>query len=72
MKQSHPILAEKLRISRPGELLEPFCIGDWWIVARLERYAAARFDDSTAKSITKELFKSEWRRRLSVKCKSSV
>ena len=56
MKQSHPILAEKLRISRPGELLEPFCIGDWWIVARLERYAAARFDDSTAKSITKELF----------------
>ena len=37
MTQAHPVLVEKLRVSRPGVLLEPFRIADWWLVVRLER-----------------------------------
>ena len=28
----------KLLTSRPGHLNEPFNIGEWWLIARLERY----------------------------------
>ena len=57
--QAHPILADRLRTSRPGQLLEPFCIDDWWLVVKLERYEPARFDEGTALKMAKELFE-EW------------
>ena len=56
MRQSHPALSERLRTS---QLLEPFNIEQWWLVARLERYEAARFDEETAQQMTMELFQ-EW------------
>ena len=56
MNQAHPVLSEKLRTSRPGELNEPFNIGEWWLIARLERYEPARFDESTMQAITREMF----------------
>ena len=59
MRQSHPALSERLRTSQPGQLLEPFNIEQWWLVARLERYEAARFDEATAQQMTMELFQ-EW------------
>ena len=59
MRQSHPALTERLRTSRPHELLEPFNINEWWLVARLERYQPAKFEEATALAITKELFY-EW------------
>ena len=59
MKQAHPILCEKLRTSRPGELLEPFPIENWWLVVRLERFEAARFGESTAQAMAQEIFQ-EW------------
>ena len=34
-------------------------IDQWWLVARLERYEAARFDEETAQQMTMELFQ-EW------------
>ena len=34
-------------------------IEQWWLVARLERYEAARFDATTAEQMTTELFE-EW------------
>ena len=59
MRQAHPALSERLRTSQPGQLLEPFQIDQWWLVARLERYEAARFDEATSEQMTTELFQ-EW------------
>ena len=56
MNQAHPTLSEKLRTSRPGQLNEPFSIGKWWLVARLERYEPARFDELTMQAMTREMF----------------
>ena len=59
IKQSHPILSERLRTAQAGELLEPFNVEEWWVIVRLERYEPARFVDATAEIMAKELF-NEW------------
>ena len=59
MNQAHPTLCEKLRTSRPGQLNEPFNIGEWWLVARLERYEPARFDNTTMQAMTQEIFQEQ-------------
>ena len=59
LTQAHPALAERLRTSRAGQLLEPFQIGEWWLVARLERYQPARFNEEIAMQMAQELFQ-EW------------
>jgi parvulin-like peptidyl-prolyl isomerase len=56
MTQAHPALAERLRVSSPGVLLQPFQIAEWWLVARLESYAPASFDDAMAEQMASELF----------------
>ena len=53
---AHPHLAERLRTSSPGKLLEPFRIESWWLVARLESYTPASFDNATARQMSRELF----------------
>ena len=59
LAQAHPSLSEKLRTSKPGQLLEPFALENWWLVTRLERYEPARFDDKTQDQMAQELFQ-EW------------
>ena len=59
LNQAHPALAERLRTSSPGELLAPFQIQEWWLVARLESYTPARFDEAIAEQMAAELFE-EW------------
>jgi len=59
MNQAHGELAERLRTSQPGQLLEPFKLLQFWVVTRLERYEAARFDQETGDVMAVELFK-EW------------
>ena len=59
LNQAHPILAERLRTSQPGQLQEPFSIDEWWLVLRLERYEPARLEESTRQTMTTELFQ-EW------------
>ncbi len=59
LTQAHPALAEKLRTNPAGKLIEPFPIGEWWLVTRLERYEPARFDASIAHQMALELFQ-EW------------
>ena len=58
MTNAHPQLAERLRTSKQGELLEPFRIGDWWLVTRLENYTPAIFDEDMALQMSHELFES--------------
>ena len=59
LTQSHPILSEKLRASKPGQLLEPFRIDQWWLIARLEKFSPATFDEKMADQMSMELLK-EW------------
>jgi parvulin-like peptidyl-prolyl isomerase len=59
LNQAHPTLSDKLRAAQPGALLEPFRIDRWWVVARLERYAAASFDARMAEQMSMELLQ-EW------------
>jgi len=56
LTQAHPILVEKLRVSQPGVLLEPFRISDWWLVVRLERYSPATFTDEVSDQMCQEMF----------------
>ena len=59
LNQSHPVLSEKLRAAKPGQLLEPFRIDRWWIVARLERFSPATFDEQMSDQMSMELLQ-EW------------
>ena len=67
LTQAHPVLAERLRISRPGALLEPFRISDWWLVVRLERYSPATFSDEISDLMCQELFV-EWQKEQTLAC----
>ena len=57
--QAHPVLAERLRTSRPGELQAPVAIDQWWLVVRLERLHSASFDEEMRQRMARELFE-EW------------
>ena len=54
--QAHPVLAERLRTSHPGELIEPFPLEHWWLLVRLESVIPASLDDATAHTMSRELF----------------
>lgn len=57
--QAHPILANVLRTSQPGELRPPLAIEPWWLVVRLESLKPASFDEAMQSRMTHELFE-EW------------
>ena len=44
--QAHPVLANVLRTSQPGELRPPVQIEPWWLVVRLESLQPASFDEA--------------------------
>lgn len=54
--QAHPRLAQALRTSRPGQLLPPLNIEQWWLVVRLEQLQPASFDDTMRQRMARELF----------------
>jgi parvulin-like peptidyl-prolyl isomerase len=58
---------EKLRVTQPGVLLEPFQISDWWLVVRLERYSPATFSDEISDQMCKELF-ADWQKEQTLVC----
>jgi len=51
----HPALAAVLRAGRPGELLNPFSVAEWFLVARVEHHLPAEFDEAMKHQITEEL-----------------
>lgn len=56
LTQAHPALAERLRTTSPGTLLEPMQLAEWFLVVRLESYAPASFNDTVADQMSRELF----------------
>ena len=59
LTQAHAQVAEKLRISQPGQLLPPFFLVDIWLILRLDAWQGARLDDDTRSLLLKELF-NDW------------
>lgn len=51
----HPVLAERLRGAQEGELLKPFAIAEWHLVARLEKRIPAVLDAQLRAGILDEL-----------------
>ena len=56
MTKAHPNVAELLRTTKPGVLLHPVQIGEWWIVMRLESYTPASFGQGMEEQLSQELF----------------
>lgn len=56
LTQAHPQLVERLRTSPIAEVQEPFQIGEWWLLFRLESMTPATFDESMAIQMSQELF----------------
>jgi hypothetical protein len=59
LSSAHPLLAERLRTARDGEVLEPFAVENWWLVVRRDQYQPAQFDAAMAERMTQELLQ-EW------------
>ena len=55
----HPEIAERLKISRPGQLWQPFEIDGSWILIRLEKKIPSSLDSKRTDSILNILF-DEW------------
>ena len=55
----HPALAAQLRSSEEGKLLKPIGLGDIFIVARVEKFLPAQFDEAMQARMIEELA-SQW------------
>jgi hypothetical protein len=51
----HPALANVLRVAVAGEMLKPFAIAEWHLVARVEHQIPAEFDEATQAQMIEEL-----------------
>ncbi len=52
----HPLLREQLKTSNKGELIKPFKIESWWVIARLEDKMEVSFDENMKAKMSLELF----------------
>ena len=55
-KSIHPAIAERLKISRPGQLWQPFEISNTWVLIRLEKIVQSSLDETTSSTILSTLF----------------
>lgn len=55
----NPAIAERLRISNPGQLWPPFEEGGWWVILRLEKLFPAQLNQSMRQRILNEKY-DEW------------
>ena len=72
LTQAHPSLAERLRTSQPGTLLDPFPLDSWWLVVRLESIASASFDEATAQQMARELLEEQVERLVTERLKALI
>ncbi len=59
IEKSHPELARVLKSSTPGVLNQPFQIGDFWLIVRVESFKEATLDPAMELQMAKELFE-QW------------
>ncbi|MEI8294025.1 MAG: peptidylprolyl isomerase [bacterium] len=51
----HPALAGVLKAARVGELLKPFAVAEWFLVARVDHHLPAEFDEQMKSQMIEEL-----------------
>jgi len=59
ISMGHPILTEKLKTSRIGEVNKPFIVEDLWLVLRLESIREAKLDENMKLQLSQQLFEEE-------------
>lgn len=59
MSRAHPKLTERLKTRAIGELIEPFAIEHWWIIARVEHRVSTEFNNEIAWKLATELFEED-------------
>lgn len=59
LSAAHPILAESLRTARDGEVIPPFELAGWWLIARRDQFEPALFNEAVEAQMTQELLQ-EW------------
>lgn len=52
----HPALAGVLQAAREGELLRPFAVADWFLVAKVKHKLPAEYDENMKAQMVEELF----------------
>lgn len=58
LNKVHPEIAERLRISKPGQLWPPFLVNQSWLLIRMEKLIPSSLDSKTSSSILSLLFDS--------------
>ncbi|CAN1210927.1 peptidylprolyl isomerase [Tumidithrix helvetica PCC 7403] len=56
LSKLHPLMAEKLRNSRPQQIHPPFLLEEWFVILRLEKFLPAQFDEQTKHILLNQLF----------------
>jgi len=59
ISRAHPKLTERLKTRAIGELIEPFAIEHWWIIARVEHRVSTEFNNEIAWKLATELFEED-------------
>ena len=52
----NPIIKDKLIITSPGELIQPFQVDEWWIILKLIKKKKAKLDKITTNMLLQEIF----------------
>lgn len=61
----NPVLAERLRVSTPGQLWPPFEVAGWWVLLRHERHMPAQLDDPMRQRLLNEMYEFWMREQVS-------
>lgn len=55
----HPAIAKLLSTSKPGQLIPPTRLSEWFVILRLEKFLPAQLDQAMQQRLLNELFE-EW------------
>lgn len=59
----HPAIAKLLTTSKPGQLIPPTRLSEWFIILRLEKFLPAQLDDAMQQRLLNELFE-DWLKKV--------
>ncbi|BDA76510.1 hypothetical protein CAL7716_106760 (plasmid) [Calothrix sp. PCC 7716] len=59
ISQAHPAIAQKLGTSKPGQVLPPMKLENWYVIVRLEKLIPAQLDDAMKATLLNHLFE-QW------------
>jgi parvulin-like peptidyl-prolyl isomerase len=59
LSQPHPAIAQKLGTSKPGQVLPPMKLENWYVIVRLEKLIPSQLDDATRTMLLNHLFE-QW------------